>query len=73
MVGFVCRVIVFSTQIQTDFLLKWIGGLDTNWAMLLMKEMMSKDLSANLQLCIQVYITAILIIIEGHETVFNGV
>ncbi len=53
-----CRVIVFSGQMQADFLLEWFGNLDVNWATELLKEMMSKDLRANLQICVQVHIHA---------------
>jgi hypothetical protein len=55
-VGFVCRVIVFAEQMQADFLLKWFGSKDMDWAITLLKEIMSKDLRANLKICVQVYI-----------------
>ena len=48
------RVIIYSSQMSPDFLLEWFGSLDTQWALELLKEMLSKDLRSNLQICVQV-------------------
>ena len=48
------RVIVYSGQMQSDFLLEWFGNLDVNWAVDLLKEMLAKDIRSNLQICVQV-------------------
>jgi len=49
------RVIVHASQMQPDFLLEWFGNLpDVSKSVELLREMMAKDLRANLQVCVQI-------------------